>query len=112
MQDDRLAGVQPAQRGEVADLRGGQFRAGAEVEAFQGGGFVDVGAAQASGHGHGVTAGDFVLAEDLQEVEVAEFAGGGLGEPGVEGFEHAGQFQGAQAVVQCNVEDGHGVLFS
>jgi hypothetical protein len=52
------------------------------------------------------------LAEDLQEVEVAEFAGGGLGEPGVEGFEHAGQFQDAQTVVSRGVEDGHVLLFS
>ena len=37
VEDHRLAGVQPAQGGEVADLRGGQFRAGGEVEPFQGG---------------------------------------------------------------------------
>ena len=43
--DDLLAGVQPAQRGEVADRGGGQFRAGGEVEAFDGGLLVEVGAA-------------------------------------------------------------------
>ena len=37
VEDDRLAGLQPAQRGEVADLRGGQFRGGGEVELLQGG---------------------------------------------------------------------------
>ena len=37
VEDDRFPGVQPAQRGQVADLRGGQLRGGGEVEAFQGG---------------------------------------------------------------------------
>ena len=41
-------------------------------------------------------AGDLVLAEDLEEVQVAEFAGAGLGEAGVEGGEHPGQLQVAQ----------------
>ena len=44
---------------------------------------------------------DLVLAEDLQEVQVAEFAGGGLGQAGVEGLEHAGQLQGAQALARA-----------
>ena len=35
------------------------------------------------GQGHGLAAGDLVLAEDLQEIEVAEFPGVGLGEAGV-----------------------------
>jgi hypothetical protein len=30
-----------------------------------------------------------------------------LEEPGVEGLEHAGQLQGAQAGVEGGVEDGH-----
>jgi len=47
------------------------------------------------------------LAEDLQEVQVPEFAGVGLGEAGVEGFQHAGQLQRAQAGVQGDVDDGH-----
>ncbi len=32
-----LSTVEPAEGGEVADLRGGQFRAGGEVESFEGG---------------------------------------------------------------------------
>ena len=48
------------------------------------------------GQGHGLAAGDLVLAEDLEEVQVAEFPGAGLGEAGVEGGEHAGQLQLAQ----------------
>jgi GAF domain-containing protein len=35
--------------------------------------------------GHGVAAGDLVLAQDLQEVQVAEVPGVGLGEPGSTG---------------------------
>ena len=41
-------------------------------------------------------AGDLVLAQDLEEVQVAEFPGVGLGEAGVQGGEHAGQLQVAQ----------------
>ena len=37
VQQDRLSTVEPAQCGEVADLGGGQFRAGGEVEPFEGG---------------------------------------------------------------------------
>ena len=43
-----------------------------------------------------LAAGDLVFAQDLEEVDVAEFAGAGLGELGVDGVEHAGQFQSAQ----------------
>jgi hypothetical protein len=35
-EDDRLAGMQPAQGAQVADLGGGQFRGGGEVELLQG----------------------------------------------------------------------------
>ncbi len=37
VEDDGLAAGEPAQGGEVADLGGGQFRGGAEVEPFEGG---------------------------------------------------------------------------
>jgi hypothetical protein len=43
--------------------------------------------------GHGLAAGDLVLAQDLEEVQVAEFPGVRLGQAGVEGAQHAGQFQ-------------------
>ena len=45
VEDDRFPGVQPAQRGQVADLRGGQLGAGGEVEALQGGLFFEPGPA-------------------------------------------------------------------
>jgi hypothetical protein len=47
------------------------------------------------------------VAEDLQEVQVAELAGLGLDEAGVEGFQHARQLQRAQAAVKGGVDDGH-----
>jgi len=73
-----------------------------------------VGAAQPPGHGHAFPAGDLVLAEHLQEVQVAQFAGLGLDEAGVEGFQHSGQLQRPQAGVQGGIEngvaDGHRVI--
>ncbi|BCI81528.1 hypothetical protein MTY66_31530 [Mycolicibacterium sp. TY66] len=89
-------GVEPAQGGQVAQHRGGQFRVGGEVEVFEGGLFFELGAAQSPCESGGFAAGDLVLTEGLQEFEVAEAAVAGLGEPGIEGVEHAGQFQGAQ----------------
>jgi site-specific DNA recombinase len=79
VEDHRLAGVQPAQRGQVADLGSGQLRAGAEVEALEGGLLLEAGLAQPPGHGHGLAAGDLVFAQDLEELDVAEFPGAGLG---------------------------------
>ena len=96
VEDDGLAGLQPAQGGEVADLGGGQLRGGGEVEPLEGGLGLEPGAADPAGQGHGLAAGDLVLAEDLEEVQVAEFPGAGLGEAGVEGGEHPGQLQLAQ----------------
>ena len=93
VEDDRLARLQPAEGGEVADLGGGQLRGGGEVEPLEGGLGLEPGAADPAGQGHGLAAGDLVLAEDLQEVQVAEFPGVGLGEAGVEGGEHPGQLQ-------------------
>jgi hypothetical protein len=45
VQENRLSTVEPAQGGEVPDLRRGEFGAGGEVEAFQGGLLVEMGAA-------------------------------------------------------------------
>ena len=49
VEDHRLAGGEPAQRGQVADLRGGHFRVGGEVEPFQGDLLFEAGAADAGG---------------------------------------------------------------
>ena len=100
VEDHRLAGVEPAQRGEVADLRGGQFRGGGEVEPFQGGGLLEPGAAGAAGDGGGLPAGDLVVAEDLEELQVSEFPGAGLGQAGVEGLQHPAELEGAQRAGQ------------
>ena len=45
------------------------------------------------------------MAEDLQELQVAEFPGAGLGEAGVEGLQHPAQLQGAQRRGQRVVVD-------
>ncbi len=68
----------------------GSFGRGGEVEAFEGGLGLEPGAADPPGQGHGLAAGDLVLAQDLEEVQVAEFPGAGLRQAGVEGAEHAG----------------------
>ena len=44
-----------------------------------------------------------VFAEDLEEVDVAEFPGAGLGKAGVDGGEHPGQLQGAQCLSRAPV---------
>ena len=113
VEDDGFAAGQPAEGGEVADLGGGQLRGGIEVESLEGGLVLEPGAADPAGQRHAVAAGDLVLAEDLEEVQVAELAGVGLGEAGVEGSEHAGQLQvperGGQGAAVGNGDGGHDV---
>jgi hypothetical protein len=91
VEDDRLARGEPAQGREVADLGGGQLRGGGEVESLEGGFGLEPGGADPPAQGHGPAARDLVLAEDLEEVQVAELSGAGLGEAGVEDGEHPGQ---------------------
>jgi len=67
----------------------GSLGAGGEVEALEGGLFLEPGPADPLGQGDGFPAGDLVLAQDLQEVQVAEVSGGCLSEPGIEGVQHA-----------------------
>lgn len=50
--------------------------------------------------GGGVTAGDLVLAERVEELDVSEVAGVGLSETGIEGVEHPGEFQRPQDAVE------------
>src|ERR1022692_4184811 len=100
VEDHGLGGVQPPQGGQVADLGGGQLRGGGVVEAFQCDLFLEPGPAQATGDGHGAAAGDLVFAQDLEEVDVAEVPGAGLGEAGVDGGEHPRELQRAQCLVQ------------
>jgi hypothetical protein len=73
--------VQPPQRGEVADLGGGQFRGGGEVEALEGYLLLEPGAADPPGQRDALAAGYLVFAQDLEEFQVPELAGAGGGEP-------------------------------
>ena len=67
----------------------------------------EAGAAYSPGQGGGVAAGDFVFAEHLEELQVAEFPVAGLGEAGIEGVEHAGQFEGLEGQSEAGVVNGH-----
>ena len=53
----------------------------------------------------GFAAGDLVVAEHLQELDVPESSGAGLRQPGFQGVDHPGQLQGAQRLLQCGVDD-------
>ena len=90
----------------------GTFGFAVKSNSFEGDLFLETGAADPAGERGGFAAADLVLAEDLQELEVAECPGSGLCQSGVEGLQHAGEFQRAQRVPQCGVEDGHGCLRS
>ena len=111
VQDHGLAGVQPAEGGEVADLGSGELGRCGEIEAFEGDLLIEPGGAEPAVDGHAGAAGDLVFAQDLEEVDVAEFPGSGLGQPGLDGLQHAGQLEGAQCRVQGTGLDrgGHGV---
>src|SRR5579875_3492496 len=114
VEDHGLAGVQPAQGGQVADGGGGQFGGGGEVEAFQGGLLFEPSAADALGQRHAVAAGDLVLTQHLEELQVAQFPGAGVGEAGIEGGQHPWQFQcpqrrGEPVAVGDRGGGGHGV---
>ena len=106
VEDDGLAGLDEAQDGEVTDGGGGDVRVVGEVELLERGGVFEAGLADPAGERGGVAPGDLVLAEHLEELEVAELTGGGLGEAGFEGVEHPGQLQGAQRRLQL-VAAGH-----
>src|SRR5205823_3591962 len=62
-----------------------------------------------AGHGGRFSAGDLVSAQHLQELQVSEGAGAGLGQTGIESVEHAGQLEGAQHRDELSVaERAHG----
>ena len=71
----------------------GSFGLAAKSNPSRVAGLLEAGAAEPAGDGGGLPAGDLVLAEDLQELQVAEFAGAGLGQAGVEGSQHPDSFR-------------------
>jgi len=107
VENHRLPGLEPAQGGQVAQHRGGQFRADGEIEVLEGGVLFEAGAPDPTGQRGGVAAGDFVFAEHLQEFQVPEFPGAGLGQAGIEGVEHPGEFEGLECGAQAGIVNGH-----
>ena len=97
VEDDGFPGVQPAQGGQVADLGGGQLGAAAKSKPSRVACSSNRARREPAGQGHARAAGDLVLAEDLQEVQVAEFPGGGLGQAGVEGASMPDSFRSRSA---------------
>src|SRR5271165_2852652 len=95
-----LAGVDEAQRGQVADLGGGDLGVEGEVELLDAGRLLEVGGLQPTLEPSGITTGRFVLAQHGEQLDVPEFAGGGLGEPGLDGLEHPEQLERAQCVFE------------
>jgi hypothetical protein len=81
-----FTGVKPVQGRAVADVGGGQFRGGVEAEALQGHPLLELGSAQTSFERDAFAAGDFVVAEAMEEVEVSEFVLLGLSEGEHRGF--------------------------
>jgi hypothetical protein len=61
VEDDRFAGFEPAQCGQVAQRRGGQFRADGEVEVLEGAVLLEAGTAYSPCQRRGLAAGDLVF---------------------------------------------------
>jgi hypothetical protein len=78
----------------------GGFGEALKSKPSKGGLLLELRSAQVWFKGDGLAAGDLVLAEDLEEVEVSEFAFLGLREAVVECFEHPGQSQGLERVAR------------
>jgi len=106
VQHDRLRAFEEPQGGEVPDRVDGELRGDGEVEVLQAGLLLEPGGPDPSGdRGRGPPV-ELVLAEDLQELLMAELAGAGLDEPDLQGVEHPGQLQGPQGALQL-MDRGH-----
>jgi len=71
VEDDCFVRCDETERGEVADVGGGDLRVEREVEVLDGGLLFEAGLADPADQGGGVSAGDLVFAEDLEELKVA-----------------------------------------
>jgi len=88
VQDDGLAGVEEAQGGQVTDVGSRDLRVVGEVVVLDGVGGLEPGSADPADDPGGVAAGQLVFAEGLEELDVAELTGMGLGEAGLDRVEH------------------------
>ena len=96
MEDHRLGGLDEAQGGQVSDLCSRDLGVVGEVELLDGRRGLEVGVAHPAQVARSVAARELVLTEDLEELDVAELTGAGLSQPGVDGVEHAAEFEGTQ----------------
>src|SRR5512144_1370980 len=90
VQDHRLAGLEEAQARQVADEPSRDLGVEAEVELLERDGGLEARGSHSADQRRGLPARDLVLAQRLQELQVPELTRPGLGEPGLEGVEHAG----------------------
>ncbi len=93
VEDHRLPGLEEAQRGEVPDDRGRDARVEAEVVLLERHRALEPGRVDPAHERRRVPAGDLVLAQRLEELQVAEVPAVGLGEARVEGVQHPRQAQ-------------------
>ncbi len=108
VEDDRLAGVDEAQRGEIADHRDGDLRVEREVVVLDRGELLEAGGFDPSGQPDVVAARGLVLAEDLEKLDVAELTGGRLRETHADGVEHPEQLESGEDFFEL-MDAGHDV---
>jgi hypothetical protein len=89
VQHDRLAGVEEAEGCEIPDGGGGCLGVEQEVELLDRAQTFEARRADSAFERGGGTTGDLVLTDHLEELDVVEFTGFGLGQASFEGVEHA-----------------------
>jgi len=88
VQDHRLAGLHETKGGQVADLSSWHLGVEGEIELLQGGGRLEASGPDPASKGGGIASRHLVLAQNLQELQMSQLAGMGLGQAGLEGVEH------------------------
>jgi hypothetical protein len=89
-----------------------KVREDARLAFLQGDLLLELGAVQAALEGDGLAAGDLVLTQYLEEVQVSELPAVGLGQARVEGLQHPGQPEHLQRLAQGGVHHAHRTVSS
>ena len=100
VQDDRLARLDEPECGQITDLGGRNFGVEREVVLLDRGRLLEAGRLQPALEAGGVAPGCLVAAQGLEQLDVPQFAGVGLGQPGLERLQHAEELQLAELVLQ------------